>query len=178
MKSSMRNYQLKKAVENLKIFERNCDESKNGFEPSAVVCMYLIECLLPISDIYPVKLLRNLTITTSFNNGSDMLEFIDQTIERMKRVEHYALTPKEKEILEIENTVTAHEFLFDQNYNAQSQLDNFLKELLKRLKIFHEIMTDPRRNQAKLSYVDRTFEITITHIASVLEALSIGIANV
>lgn len=178
MKSFMQNYRLTKAVENLTILEKNCDESKDGFKPSAVVCMYLIECLMPVTDIYPVKLLRNMTVTTSFNNWVDMLEFIDLTIERMKRVEHYALTDKEKEKLEVTITMTAYEFLFDQKFNARTQLDNFLKELLKRLEIFHKIMTDPRRNQSKLSYVDRTFEITITHIASVLEALSIGIANV
>lgn len=178
MKSFMKSERLTQFSDNLKILEKNCTESKHGFEPSPVVCLYLTECLLVITDIYPTKTLRGMSITTSFNNGQELLNFIDLSIERMKRAEHYALNKEEMDTLEEQITVNAYGFLFDPNFNPIGQLERFLKELLERLTTIHEILTDPRRNKAKLSYVERTFSVTINHTASVLEALSIGATNV
>jgi hypothetical protein len=174
----METKRLQQVLQNLKILEKNCTESKKGFEPSTVVCMYLTECILPVVDIYPTNILRKLTLSTAFNNRDELISFLDITIGRMKRAEYYALSKEEINGLEKEVTLTAYDFIIDPNFEPRGQLEKFLRDLLERLTVIHDILTDPRRNQAKISYLERTFVVPITHIASVLEAISVGIANV
>lgn len=178
MKSFMENIRLKQALENLQLLEKNCNDSKIGFEPNVVVCMYLTEVLLRIVDIYPTKVLRHLTVITSFERSEELITFLDTTIGRMKRVEHYALNSEEIRHTDIENSTSAYDFFFDANYDPKGQLEKFLMDLNNRLNEIHDIMTDPRRSQAKMSYIERTFSVPIKQIASVLEAVSIGVANV
>lgn len=178
MKSFME-LRLKQALANLKTLEKNCHLSKKGFKPNPIVCMYLIECIMPVVDIYPTNILSQINVETSFNKASDLLAFLDATIGRMKRAEFYALSKEEIEEVTTEKvSITAYEFLFQPNFNPQGQLEKFLRDLLERLEMINQIMSDPRRSQAKISYLDRTFVIPITYVASVLEAISVGIANV
>lgn len=174
----MENKRLKQALDNLKILEKNCSESKKGFKPNVVVCMYLVESLLEIVGVYPVKVLRKFTVTTSFNDKDELISYLDTTIGRMKRVEHYVISTSELVTADVKLNKTAFEFLIKSNYEPQGQLEKFLSDLLKRLNEVFVIMTDPRRSQAKISYLDRMFAGPLIQIASVLEALSIGVANV
>lgn len=177
MKSFME-LRLKQALNNLKTLEKNCISSKKGFTPNPVVCMYLIECILPVVDIYPTNILRQINVETSFTKASDLLVFLDAAIGRMKRAEYYALSKEEMVVVNDKVSITAYDFLFLPNFDPQGQLEKFLRDLLTRLDTINGIMTDPRRSLAKVSYLDRTLVIPITYIASVLEAISVGIANV
>lgn len=177
MKSFMET-RLKQALTNLKILERNCNESKKGFSPSPVVCMYLIECILPIVDIYPISILRQINVEVSSNSSTDLLNQLDIIIGRIKRAEYYAITKEEMSDWEEVKSIPAYDFLFDPNFDHQGQLEKFLRDLLERLQLIHGIRSDPRRSQAKISYLDRTSVIPITYVATILEAISVGIANV
>lgn len=174
----MENIRLKQTLDNLKLVEKNCSESKKGFTPNVVVCMYLVECLMVTIDIYPYKLLRKLNLVTPFHNKEELLAFLDTTIGRMKRVEHYALNDEEIHAGLEEINSTAYEFLINANFDPQGQLQQFLVELFKRLTEINELMSDPRRSQAKRSYHERMLVGPLIQIASVLEALSVGVANV
>lgn len=174
----MKTKRLEQALVNLKTLEQNCTESKKGFEPGIVVCMYLVETLLVTVDIYPCKVLRKLGVTTSFNDRDELIEFLDTIIGKLKRVEHFALTNEES--LHREDVVdsTAYDFIINGSYEPNGQLETFLKDLLNRLNQVHEMMSDPRRSQAKVSYLTRMLNVPLIQIASILEALSVGIANV
>lgn len=169
---------LKQALDNLKLLEKNCSMSKMGFEPTVVVCMYLTECIKEVCDIYPTKILRQLNVSTSFDDSKQLLEYLDSTIQRCKRVEHYAIKSEEIPHQGALLTSSVFSFLFDPSYETRGQLETFLVELHKRLNMIHEITSDPRRSKAKISYLERTFNPPLIQIASILEALSVGIANV
>lgn len=176
MKIKMNNH-LEIALRNLQTLEKNCVASTSGFEPSTTVCMYLIECILPVIDQFPVKALRHITVKTTFTNSSELLEFLDTTVGRMKRTEFYALSKEEIEKLNVKVALSTYDFIVQPNLSPLGQLEKFLRDLLNRLSIIHEIEKDPRRNQAKLSYLSRMSSVPMNDIASILEALSAGIAT-
>lgn len=177
MKTKM-NKRLEIAMRNFRIFEKNCSESKKGFEASPVVCLYLIECILPIVNDYPFKSLSKLTVSTAFEDSVELFKFLDKTIERFKRVEHYNLDKEEIENLTRNTDVTLLDFIFKPEYGIEGQLEAFLNDLHQRLETINNILLDPRRNQPKLSYLNRMFTVPINQIAVILEALCAGITNV
>ncbi len=172
------NKRIEITLQNLQILEKNCESSKTGFKPTPVVCMYLIDCLLPVIDIYPIKVLHRLPFKTTFETSSELFEFLDTTIGRMKRAEYFALTKDEIDDLKDTLNISLFDFMFKENFNYQSQLEHFLIDLKTHLNEIHGLMNDPRRNHAKISYIDRTLVVPLHQIASLLEALCAGITDV
>lgn len=169
------NKRIEITLRNLQIMEKVCSESKKGFEASPAVCMYLIECLLPIVDIYPIAALQRLSVTTAFNNAEELLKFLDDTTARMKRAENYSLNKEEIGEIEASVVTSVYNFIVKPNFNPQGQLEQFLRDLLNRLTEVNAILTDPRRSKVKISYLTRTFTLPINQIAAILEALCAGI---
>lgn len=179
---SMKRYRLKQALDNLTILERNVLRREGGeFKPTIKTSMYLIECLRPVIDIYPTDILRNVVIEMSFTSAEDLENFLSNFLTwRIKSAENYHYNEEELSYLNTTSRVNLYQFIFNNpNVKSNNQLYMFLEKLYGSLETMDKYFEDKerKRSSAKISYLERTSKTPLTQIASILEAIAIGLAN-
>lgn len=178
----MKKYRIQQALDNLTILERNVLKREGGeFKPTIKTCKYLIECLRPILDIYPTDILRNVIIEMSFTSVEDLENYLDNFLTwRIKSAENYVYTEEELQYLNTVSKVNLYQFIFNMpNVTPLNQLYSFLEKLYGSLETMEKYFEDKegKSSAAKRSYLDRTSKAPLTQIATLLEAIAIGLAN-
>lgn len=179
--SYMKRFRIKQALDNLSLMEKNILNRNNGeFNPTIENCLYLIDCLLPVIDIYQINVLQKLSIESSFNNVGELENFLDDlTNRRFKSVENYEYSTEELDFIHTTNKVNVFDFIFINSMRSTNQLEFFLTKLYASLKQMETLFNDVQKKYslAKISYLRRMTKPPLTQIASLLEAIAIGLAN-
>lgn len=177
LKHMMKAKRLKQCIKNLQDMERIL-KAKDKWEPSIDNCLYMIDLLLPVTDILEPEVFKDININTSYTR-TELEEWFSENQRRIKYVENSSWEISKEEIDSYHETqrVSIHDFLLAGDGNQRGQVEFFLQTLYANLERFKSDLTDKNRGAAKVSYYVRTTKPIIVQIASVLEAVAIGVYN-